>query len=185
MLAAEENPFLLESVAHDMDAARLAFWRQRMDRAFEAVEGMGGTVHAHLERLVVVVSARFTSGHEDLAPVAWARGYNPAHRGQFRPKWHGEAAEIPRISPGIWPGKRPASVNLLLRRRGGGWVGSQMSVPKLAAGLLALAIGAAVVTALAANPEGKPEFAPMAGPQANAAQAATKSDRLVVRPKSP
>jgi hypothetical protein len=72
-----------------------------------------------------------------------------------------------------------------LRRNGGGWVGSQMSVPKLAAGLLALAIGAAVVTALAANPEGKPEFAPMAGPQANAAPAATKSDRLVVRPKSP
>src|SRR4029077_2415567 len=57
MLAAEENPFLLESVAHDADAASLAFWRQRMDRAFEAVEGMGGTVHAHLERLVVVVSA--------------------------------------------------------------------------------------------------------------------------------
>jgi len=63
-----------------------------------------------------------------------------------------------------------------------------MSVPKLAAGLLALAIGAAVVTALAANPEGKPEFAPTAGPEANAAPAATaatKTDRLVVRPKPP
>jgi hypothetical protein len=53
-----------------------------------------------------------------------------------------------------------------------------MSVPKLAAGLLALAIGAAVVTALAANPEGN---APR--PEANAAPAVTKSDRLAVRPK--
>jgi hypothetical protein len=55
-----------------------------------------------------------------------------------------------------------------------------MSVSKFAAGSLALAIGAAVVTALAANPEGKP------GPEANAvpaAPAATKSDRLAVRPK--
>jgi hypothetical protein len=58
-----------------------------------------------------------------------------------------------------------------------------MSVSKLAAGLLALAMGAAVVTALAANPEGKPEFAPRSGPEANAAPAATKSDRLAVRPK--
>jgi hypothetical protein len=60
-------------------------------------------------------------------------------------------------------------------------VGGQMSVPKLAAGLLALAIGAAVVTALAANPEGKSEVAPR--PEANAAPAVTKSDRLAVRPK--
>src|SRR5262249_11735877 len=63
VLAAEESPFLLEAVAHDADAAILAFRRQRMDRTFEAVEGMGGTVHAHLERLVVIVPAGFTSGH--------------------------------------------------------------------------------------------------------------------------
>ena len=68
-----------------------------------------------------------------------------------------------------------------MQRNGGGWVGGQMSVPKLAAGLLALAVGAAVVTALAANPEGKSEFAP--GSEANAAPAVTKSDRLAVRPK--
>jgi hypothetical protein len=60
-----------------------------------------------------------------------------------------------------------------------------MSVSKFAAGSLALAIGAAVVTALAANPE-KPESAPTPRPEANAAlvaPAATKSDRLTVRPK--
>jgi hypothetical protein len=61
-----------------------------------------------------------------------------------------------------------------------------MSVSKFAAGLIALAIGAAAVTALAANPEGKPGLAPAPGPEANAAPAApaaTKSDRLAVRPK--
>jgi len=58
-----------------------------------------------------------------------------------------------------------------------------MSVSKFAAGLLALVVGAAVVTALAANPEGKPELA--SRPEANAAPAVTKSDRLVARPKPP
>jgi hypothetical protein len=67
MLTAEERAVLLEPVADDADAAILAGRRQRMDRAFEAVEGMGGAVHAHLERLVVVVAAGFTSGHGDLA----------------------------------------------------------------------------------------------------------------------
>jgi hypothetical protein len=65
-------------------------------------------------------------------------------------------------------------------------VGGHMSVSKFAAGSLALAIGAAVVTALAANPEGKPEAASAPGPEAKAAlvtPAATKSDRLAVRPK--
>lgn len=62
-----------------------------------------------------------------------------------------------------------------------------MSVSKFAAGSLALAIGAAVMTALAANPDGKPDVAG-SRPEANAAPgtaAATKSDRLAVRPKSP
>jgi hypothetical protein len=65
-------------------------------------------------------------------------------------------------------------------------VGGQMSVSKFAAGLLALAIGAAVVTAFAANPEGRPEPVPTPGPDAKAAlvaPGATKSDRLAVRPK--
>src|SRR5215831_20368444 len=67
MLAAEEGAVLLESVADDADAAVLAGRRQRMDRALEAVEGVGGTVHADLKRLVVVVSTDFTSGHGNLA----------------------------------------------------------------------------------------------------------------------
>ena len=62
-----------------------------------------------------------------------------------------------------------------------------MSVFRLAAGVTALAIGAAVVTALAANPEVKPDLA-AANSEANAdpaAPAATKSDRLAIRPVKP
>ena len=60
-----------------------------------------------------------------------------------------------------------------------------MSVSKLAAGVTALAIGVAVVTALAANPEVKTDpaaAAVAAKSEANAAPAAAKSDRLSVRP---
>jgi hypothetical protein len=39
MLAAEKGAVLLEAVSDDADAAVLAGRRQRMDRAFEAVEG--------------------------------------------------------------------------------------------------------------------------------------------------
>src|SRR5262249_45940535 len=72
-----------------------------------------------------------------------------------------------------------------LRRNGGGWVGGQMSVSKLAAGVTALAIGAAVVTALAANPEVKTDPAAAAAVAANseanadpAAPAPANTDRL-------
>src|SRR4029453_12518753 len=65
VLAAEEGAVLLEPVADDADAAVLAGRRQRVDRAFETVEGVGGTVHADLKCLVVVVSAGFASGHDN------------------------------------------------------------------------------------------------------------------------
>jgi hypothetical protein len=58
-----------------------------------------------------------------------------------------------------------------------------MSASKLAAALVALAIGAAVVTALAASPELKPP-APPPKTEANAAPAA-KSDRLAIRRAKP
>jgi hypothetical protein len=57
-----------------------------------------------------------------------------------------------------------------------------MSASKLGAGLLALAIGAAVVTALAASPELKPAAAP---PMTEANAAAAKSDRLAIRRAKP
>jgi hypothetical protein len=46
---------------------------------------------------------------------------------------------------------------------------------------MALAIGAAVVTALAANPEVKTDSAPAAANADPAAPAAAKSDRLMIR----
>jgi hypothetical protein len=57
-----------------------------------------------------------------------------------------------------------------------------MSVFRLAAGLIALAIGAAVATALAAGPEVKPAAAPA---EANAAPATAKTDRLAIRRAKP
>ena len=67
-----------------------------------------------------------------------------------------------------------------------------MSVSRLAAGVMALAIGAAVVTAFAANPEVKTDSAPAAAISANSeanadpvAPAAAKSDRLAIRPLKP
>jgi hypothetical protein len=62
-------------------------------------------------------------------------------------------------------------------------VGGQMSASRLAAGLIALAIGAAVVTAFAASPGVKPAAAPAA--EANAAPATAKSDRLAIRRAKP
>jgi hypothetical protein len=64
MVAAEERAFLFEAVTEDMNAAIVAGWSQRMDRALEAVEGVGGAVHGHRECLVVVVSAGFASSHD-------------------------------------------------------------------------------------------------------------------------
>src|SRR4029077_16045616 len=80
MLAAEECAVLFQPVTDHADAAVLARRRQRVDRAFETVEGVGGAVHAHLECLVVIVSARFTSGHGSL-PLDRRRalhGHNPS-----------------------------------------------------------------------------------------------------------
>lgn len=63
MVATEEGTVLLQSVADNAHAAHLAGGRQRLDGAFEAVEGMGLARLHHLERLVVVVSAGFALSH--------------------------------------------------------------------------------------------------------------------------
>src|SRR6266511_5201059 len=87
MLAAEERAFLFEPVTEDMNAAIVASRSQRMDRALEAVEGMGRAVHVHLKRLVVVVSAGFASGH-DCLPFGWRMVFEAITRAiprRFRP----------------------------------------------------------------------------------------------------
>jgi hypothetical protein len=65
-----------------------------------------------------------------------------------------------------------------------------MSAFRLAAGSIGLAIGAAVVTALAASPEVKPPAPPpmieaKAATEAKAPPAAAKSDRLAIRRAKP
>src|SRR5271165_2266072 len=98
MITTEEDAFLLQPVTDNMNAAIVAGRSQRMDRALEAVEGVGRAVHAHLKRLVVVIAAGFASGHGGL-PFAW-RGllsYNPRR-----------TARVPFGSP---------SLRLALRRR--------------------------------------------------------------------
>src|SRR5262245_19124599 len=118
--------------------------------------------------------------------------------GQFRRRFHpgcggfGNLARFWRGKPAWQREPFAASPRLMAKNPRGafgatgahGWVG-QMSVFKLAAGSIALAIGAAVVTALAAGPELKPQVAPTAKPEANAAPALAKSDRLTVRRAKP
>jgi hypothetical protein len=87
-----------------------------------------------------------------------------------------------------------------MRRHGGGWVGVKMSLYKLAAGLVALALSAAVVTALAgAGPEVKSDRSPDAtaagatepnaevssGAKADRARSAAAAERPFVRPAKP
>jgi len=69
MLTAEESALLLEPVTDDTDAASFTGRREGMNCAFEAVEGVGGPRHAYLKGLVIIVSAGFTFGHDDLPPV--------------------------------------------------------------------------------------------------------------------
>src|SRR5262249_48688994 len=71
------------------------------------------------------------------------------------------------------------------RATGAPWWGGQMSGFKLAAGSSARAMGAAVVPAPAAGRELNPQVAPTAKPQANAARALAKSDRLTIRRAKP
>src|SRR6266540_1533797 len=75
MLAAEERPALRQPVTDDVDAACRAGRRQRVDGAFEAVEGVTAAVHHHLERFVVIVAAGFASGHGCLAWLG-SRAFN-------------------------------------------------------------------------------------------------------------
>jgi hypothetical protein len=79
MLTAEECAFLFEPMTDDMNTAIVAARSQRMDCALKAVEGMGPAVHAHLKRLVIVISAGFASGH-DCLPFCWGKMLEPITR---------------------------------------------------------------------------------------------------------
>src|SRR5262249_51263759 len=84
MRTAEDRAVLLHAVAHDVGAAARACRRHPLDRAFEAVEGVGHAVHDHLKRLVIVIAAGFASGHGRLADRVHLIG-NPANNARVPP----------------------------------------------------------------------------------------------------
>jgi hypothetical protein len=61
MDAAEDSAVVLDPMPDDAAAAMGVGGRERLDRAFEAVEDHGAAAHGDLEALVVVVAALFTS----------------------------------------------------------------------------------------------------------------------------
>jgi hypothetical protein len=70
MGAAVKGAFGFYPMANDLAPTVLAYRRQLVNRALEAVERMGVTGGDHLEREIVVVAADFTSSH-----------WNPPHSG--------------------------------------------------------------------------------------------------------
>src|SRR5690606_31546572 len=66
VVAAEEAAVGLEPVTDDPAAAMAAHRREYVDRALEAVEGIGALVLRDLEGLVVVVSAVIAASHDVL-----------------------------------------------------------------------------------------------------------------------
>jgi hypothetical protein len=63
VIAAVKISIGLQAMADNLASAVAASWRQRMDRAFKAIEGVRLATHYHLERLIVFISADFTASH--------------------------------------------------------------------------------------------------------------------------
>ena len=61
--AAEDFATRFNAVADNLASAVLANWRQRLDGALEAIEGVRLARSRHLERLVVIASTNFALCH--------------------------------------------------------------------------------------------------------------------------
>jgi len=68
MGAAEHTTIRFDAMSDDAAAAVITFWRQRVNRAFKAVERVRLAVHYDMERLVVFISTHFALCH-DQAPL--------------------------------------------------------------------------------------------------------------------
>jgi hypothetical protein len=64
VIAAVESAVFFQTVPDDPNAAMLAGWRQRVDRALETVKRMGLAPHNNVEGLVVIVATGFAGWHE-------------------------------------------------------------------------------------------------------------------------
>src|SRR5688572_21642094 len=95
--AAEEGAGVLAAVADDAAAAVRAGRRQRVDGAFEAVEGVGAIAHHHLEGLVVIVAAGVAAGHGGILVMTLAGSLGPG----VSMGW-----EVELRHPRAWPGCR-------------------------------------------------------------------------------
>jgi len=70
MDAAEDLATLLHAVSDDPAVAVRANRRERVDRAFEAVEGVVLTGNDHFKRLVIFIFANFACSHTSLSRAA-------------------------------------------------------------------------------------------------------------------
>jgi hypothetical protein len=64
MLATVKCAALLQAMPDNANSTMSAGWCERMNGAFEAVEGMRLAAHRDLKRLVVVIAAGFTCSHD-------------------------------------------------------------------------------------------------------------------------
>src|SRR5688500_305084 len=78
MCTGDEFAIGFHAVANDLAMAVAAFRSERVNRALEAVEGVGCVVLDYLERLVIVVPADFTSRHIALLFIHLTRLRGPA-----------------------------------------------------------------------------------------------------------
>jgi hypothetical protein len=63
VVATKECAIFFKAVPHNPDATCRAGWRESMDGALEAVEGVGLPAFRHLKCLVIIISASFAPGH--------------------------------------------------------------------------------------------------------------------------
>jgi hypothetical protein len=63
MFTAIKFALVLQAMANNAAAAVFTHWRQGMNRAFEAVVGVGFASYRHLKCLIVVIPARFALSH--------------------------------------------------------------------------------------------------------------------------
>jgi ADP-dependent phosphofructokinase/glucokinase len=63
MNAAEDLSICFHAMPHDPAIAVWADWRQRVDRAFEAIECVMLSGYDHFERFVIFIFANFACSH--------------------------------------------------------------------------------------------------------------------------
>jgi hypothetical protein len=72
MVATKDRAIFFQTVTYDSCTAGRAIRRERLDRAFETIEGVGSSGHRHLERFVIIIAACLAS-HLERLPFRVAR----------------------------------------------------------------------------------------------------------------